>query len=48
MLLAVVVVGLGVTLLVMTLVEGGGEVGLLLGLLFVVAGCGRFYLARRS
>jgi hypothetical protein len=48
MLLAVVVIGLGVTLLVVTLAEGGGEVGLLLGLLFVVAGCGRFYLARRS
>jgi len=31
-----------------TLAEGGGQVGILLGLLFVVAGCGRLYLARRS
>jgi hypothetical protein len=48
MLLALVVVGLGVTLVVVTIAEGGGEVGLLLGLLFVVAGCGRLYLARRT
>ena len=46
-LLAYVVIALGVALLVVTLVEGAGEVGILLGLLFVVAGCGRLYLARR-
>ena len=47
-LLAVTVIGLGVALLVVTLAHGGGEVGILLGLLFVVAGAGRLYLARRS
>ena len=47
-LLAYVVIGLGVTLLVVTVAEGGGQVGILLGLLFIVAGCGRLYLARRS
>jgi hypothetical protein len=48
LLLAYVVIGLGVSLLVVTIAEGGGEVGILLGLLFVLAGCGRLYLARRS
>ena len=47
-LLATVVIGLGVALLAVTLAEGGGQVGILLGLLFVAAGCGRLYLARRS
>jgi hypothetical protein len=45
--LALVLVGLGVALLARTLAEGGGEVGILLGLLFVAAGVGRLYLARR-
>lgn len=43
-LLAYTVIGLGVALLVVTLVHGGGEVGILLGVLFVVAGAGRLYL----
>ena len=47
-LLAYLVIGLGVALLAVTLAEGGGQVGILLGLLFVLAGCGRLYLARRS
>jgi hypothetical protein len=46
-LLALTTIGLGVALLVVTLVHGGGEVGILLGLLFVVAGGGRLYVQRR-
>lgn len=45
-LLALVTIGLGVALLAITLAHGGGEVGLALGLLFVVAGAGRLYLMR--
>jgi hypothetical protein len=44
--LALVMVGLGVALLVVTTVHGGGEVGYLLGTLFLAAGGGRLYLAR--
>jgi DNA-binding transcriptional LysR family regulator len=44
---SLVILGLGVAILARTLVEGGGEVGYLLGSLFVVAGAGRLYLARR-
>ncbi|HEY4346504.1 MAG TPA: hypothetical protein VGM80_02870 [Gaiellaceae bacterium] len=47
-LLAYVVIGLGVALIVVTLAQGGGEVGLLLGGMFLAAGCGRLYLARRG
>jgi hypothetical protein len=47
LLLALTIIGLGIALLVVTLVHGGGEVGILLGLLFVAAGSGRLYLARR-
>ena len=46
-LLAVVMVGLGVTMLVITLARGGG-VGVLLGLLFIAAGAGRLYVTRRK
>jgi hypothetical protein len=45
-LLAIVMVGLGVTMLAITLVRGGG-VGVLLGALFIAAGAGRLYLMRR-
>ena len=45
-LLAIVMVGLGVTMLAITLVRGGG-VGVLLGALFIAAGAGRLYLIRR-
>ena len=47
-LLALTTIGLGVALLVITLAHGGGQVGILLGLLFMVAGAGRLYLTRRS
>ena len=44
-LLALVTVGLGVALVVVTAARGGG-VGLLLGALFIAAGVGRLYLQR--
>jgi hypothetical protein len=43
---SLVLVGLGLVLVVETLVAGGG-VGLLLGLLFVAAGLGRLFISRR-
>ena len=39
--------GLGFAILVVTAVAGGG-VGYVLGVLFVAAGAGRLYLARRG
>lgn len=45
-LMAMLVLGLGVALLAVTLAEGGGETGILLGVLFLVLGSGRLYLAR--
>lgn len=47
--LAAVVVLLGLVIIGRSLAEGvGGGMGLVLGALFVVAGAGRLYLARRS
>jgi hypothetical protein len=46
--LSAVLMALGVALLVRTLAAGGGEVGILIGVLFVALGAGRFYLARKS
>lgn len=47
--LAAVVVLLGLVIIGRTLAEGvGGGAGLVLGALFVLAGAGRLYLARRS
>jgi hypothetical protein len=46
--LALVVIVLGLAIIVRTVVEGvGGGAGLVLGTLFVVAGAGRLWLARR-
>jgi len=46
-LLALATIGLGIAIVVVTLVRsGGGQVGLLIGALFVVAGAGRLYLQR--
>jgi hypothetical protein len=45
-LMAVVTLGLGVALIAATVARGGGTLGLLLGLLFLVAGAGRLYLTR--
>jgi hypothetical protein len=44
-LLAVVTMALGVALIATTVVHGGG-IGILIGLLFLVAGAGRLYLSR--
>ncbi len=46
--LSVVMIGLGVALVVRTLAVGGGQVGVLVGLLFVGLGAGRFYLTRKA
>jgi hypothetical protein len=43
---ALLMVGLGVAMLVVTAWHGGG-VGLLIGTLFVLAGAGRLWLLRR-
>ena len=44
--LAGVTMALGVSLVVATLAQGSGGLGLLLGLLFVAAGAGRLYVLR--
>jgi hypothetical protein len=46
--MSTVIVLIGVALLVSTLARGGGPLalGVLLGVLFVLAGAGRLYLAR--
>jgi hypothetical protein len=46
--LSLVMLGLGVALLVRTAAGGGGEIGYILGALFIAAGAGRLYLARRG
>jgi hypothetical protein len=48
--MSTVIVLIGVVLMVSTLARGGGPlaVGVLLGVLFVLAGAGRLYLARGS
>ena len=45
-LMAVLMIGLGVSMLAFTLAHGGG-VGAVLGVLFVAAGAGRLYLLRK-
>jgi hypothetical protein len=47
-LLAVLFVGIGVALLVVTTAEGGGVLGYLLGGLFIALGVGRLTLLRRG
>jgi len=44
--LATLTVALGIALVVATLAQGSGGLGILLGLLFVAAGAGRLYVAR--
>ena len=44
---AVMFVGIGVALVIVTAVRGGGLVGFVLGVLFVAAGLGRLSLLRR-
>ena len=45
-LLAGLTMVLGVALIVATVAQGGGFLGIMLGVLFLAAGAGRFYLAR--
>lgn len=49
-LLSVAMVVLGIALLVLTIARGGGPVsaGVLLGVLFIAAGAGRFYVASKG
>lgn len=44
--LALLTIALGIALLAATLAQGGGTLGIILGLLFIVAGGGRLYLGR--
>jgi hypothetical protein len=46
--LAVTFVGIGITLLSVTAVQGGGVLGFLLGGLFIALGVGRLTLLRRG
>ncbi len=46
-LLGIVMIGLGVTMVGITVARGGG-VGILLGALFIAAGAGRLYILRRK
>ncbi len=48
--LSVAMVLIGLTMLVLTLARGGGPIsyGVLLGVLFVAAGAGRLWIARRA
>ena len=45
-LLAITMVALGVAMIAITLANGGGQVGLILGALFIAAGAGRLYIQR--
>jgi hypothetical protein len=45
--LAAAILVLGVVMIAVTAANGGGELGFLLGVLFVAAGIGRLYLLRR-
>jgi hypothetical protein len=47
---SVVIIGFGVTILIVTLVNGGGPIstGFLIGLLFTALGAARLYLSGRS
>lgn len=49
-LLATLTVGLGLAMIVRTVIAGGGPlaVGMILGVLFVAAGIGRLYLLGRA
>jgi hypothetical protein len=47
MLTAFAMIGLGIAIIVVTLVHRPGPVGILLGLLFVAAGGGRLWMLRR-
>jgi hypothetical protein len=44
---AVIFIGIGIALFVVTSVHGGGAFGYVLGTLFVALGAGRLYLLRK-
>ena len=46
-LLSATIVVLGVVMIAVTAANGGGQVGFILGALFVAAGAGRLYIQRR-
>jgi hypothetical protein len=46
--LALVFVGIGISLLVVTAVNGGGVLGFVLGALFIALGVGRLTLLRKG
>jgi hypothetical protein len=46
LLLSLTLIGLGVAMVAVTLANGGGSLGIILGPLFVVAGAGRLYVTR--
>ena len=50
MVMSALLIVLGVAILVRTISEGGGPLatGLLLGVLFIAAGAGRLWMARRA
>ena len=49
-LFAVIILGFGITIIVVTLVNGGGplSLGVLLGIVFTALGAGRLYLSLRG
>ena len=44
--LSLTMIGLGLAMIVVTLVHGGGMLGVILGPMFVAAGAGRLYVLR--
>ena len=44
--LSLTLIGLGVAMVIITLVRGTGTLGIILGPMFVAAGAGRLYVAR--
>jgi len=44
--LSLTLVGLGIAMIVLTLVRGSGTLGIILGPMFVAAGAGRLYVTR--
>jgi hypothetical protein len=46
LLLSLTMIGLGVAMVAITLVRGGGSLGVILGPMFVAAGAGRLYVSR--
>ena len=46
--LALTIVALGVAMIAVTAANGGGQVGFILGVLFIAAGAGRLYVQGRS